>query len=71
MKTELVRGCWLFSDEHVLCLCFADHIAEEQRDQESSLFNRDVSDMQSTTINKGTLQEAVSPGINNNLHSMS
>ncbi|MXQ90166.1 hypothetical protein E5288_WYG017317 [Bos mutus] len=41
----------------------SDHIAEEQRDQESSLFNRDVSDMQSTTINKGTLQEAVSPDI--------
>ncbi|XP_024855058.1 uncharacterized protein C2orf92 homolog isoform X4 [Bos taurus] len=41
----------------------SDHIAEEQRDQESSLFNRDVSDTQSTTINKGTLQEAVSPDI--------
>ncbi|XP_061287565.1 uncharacterized protein C2orf92 homolog isoform X4 [Bos javanicus] len=41
----------------------SDHIAEEQRDQESSLFNRDVSDMQSTTINKGTLQEAVSPDV--------
>uniref|UniRef100_A0AAA9TL35 Uncharacterized protein n=1 Tax=Bos taurus TaxID=9913 RepID=A0AAA9TL35_BOVIN len=40
-----------------------DHIAEEQRDQESSLFNRDVSDTQSTTINKGTLQEAVSPDV--------
>ncbi|XP_044781539.1 uncharacterized protein C2orf92 homolog isoform X7 [Bubalus bubalis] len=41
----------------------SDHIAEEQRDQESSLFNRDVSDTQSTTINKGTLQEAVSPDV--------
>uniref|UniRef100_A0A8C6CXL4 Chromosome 2 open reading frame 92 n=1 Tax=Moschus moschiferus TaxID=68415 RepID=A0A8C6CXL4_MOSMO len=40
-----------------------DHIAEDQRDQEYSLFNRDVSDTQATTINKGTLQEAVSPGV--------
>lgn len=71
METELVTGRWLFLDEHVLCLCFVDHIAEEQRDQEPSLVNRDVSDTQSTTISKGTLQEAVSPGINNNLHSMS
>ncbi|KAI4576993.1 hypothetical protein MJT46_002828 [Ovis ammon polii x Ovis aries] len=40
-----------------------DHIAEEQRDQEPSLVNRDVSDTQSTTIRKGTLQEAVSPDV--------
>ncbi|CAN0504732.1 unnamed protein product [Rangifer tarandus platyrhynchus] len=40
-----------------------DHIAEEQREQESSLFNRDVSDTQSTTIDKGTRQEAVSPDV--------
>ena len=52
-------------------LSFVDHIAEEQRDQESSLFNRDVSDTQSMTTDKGTRQEAVSPGINNELHSMS
>ena len=71
MKTELVTGRWLFLDEHVLCLCFVDHIAEEQRDQESSLVNRDVSDTPSTTIHNGTLQEAARPGINNNLHSMS
>ncbi|XP_068420279.1 uncharacterized protein C2orf92 homolog [Eschrichtius robustus] len=31
------------------------HIAEEKRDKESSLFNRDVSDEQLTTVNKGTL----------------
>ncbi|KAM9722269.1 uncharacterized protein C2orf92 homolog isoform 2-T2 [Dama dama] len=41
----------------------SDHIAGEQRDQESSLFNRDVSDTQSTTINKGKHQEAVSPDV--------
>ncbi|XP_070330676.1 uncharacterized protein C2orf92 homolog isoform X2 [Odocoileus virginianus] len=41
----------------------SDHIAEEQRDQESSLFNRDVSGTQSTTIGKGTRQEAVSPDV--------
>ncbi|KAI4587010.1 hypothetical protein MJG53_004797 [Ovis ammon polii x Ovis aries] len=41
----------------------SDHIAEEQRDQEPSLVNRDVSDTQSTTISKGTLQEAVSPDV--------
>ncbi|XP_043323777.1 uncharacterized protein C2orf92 homolog isoform X2 [Cervus canadensis] len=41
----------------------SDHIAGEQRDQESSLFNRDVSDTQLTTIDKGTHQEAVSPDV--------
>ncbi|XP_065785834.1 uncharacterized protein C2orf92 homolog isoform X2 [Muntiacus reevesi] len=41
----------------------SDHIAGEQRDQESSLFNRDVNDAQSTTIDKGTHQEAVSPDV--------
>uniref|UniRef100_A0A8C2NYX4 Uncharacterized protein n=1 Tax=Capra hircus TaxID=9925 RepID=A0A8C2NYX4_CAPHI len=40
-----------------------DHIAEEQRDQESSLVNRDVSDTPSTTIHKGTLQEAARPDV--------
>ncbi|XP_067560342.1 uncharacterized protein C2orf92 homolog, partial [Pseudorca crassidens] len=39
------------------------HIAEEKRDKESSLFNRDVSDEQLTTINKGTLPEAISPDV--------
>ncbi|XP_057414462.1 uncharacterized protein C2orf92 homolog [Balaenoptera acutorostrata] len=39
------------------------HIAEEKRDKESSLFNRDVSDEQLTTVNKGTLQEAISPDV--------
>ncbi|XP_033257527.2 uncharacterized protein C2orf92 homolog, partial [Orcinus orca] len=39
------------------------HIAEEKRDKESSLFNRDVSDEQLTTINKGTVQEAISPDV--------
>ncbi|XP_059799461.1 LOW QUALITY PROTEIN: uncharacterized protein C2orf92 homolog [Balaenoptera ricei] len=39
------------------------HIAEEKRDKESSLFDRDVSDEQLTTVNKGTLQEAISPDV--------
>nr|XP_045375583.1 uncharacterized protein C2orf92 homolog isoform X3 [Camelus bactrianus] len=37
------------------------HSAEEKRDKESSLFNRDASDKQLTTVGKGTLQEAISP----------
>ncbi|XP_062935010.1 uncharacterized protein C2orf92 homolog isoform X2 [Cynocephalus volans] len=37
-----------------------DHISDEKRDQESSLFNRDVIE-QLTTVDKETLQVAVSP----------
>ncbi|XP_032325550.1 uncharacterized protein C2orf92 homolog isoform X3 [Camelus ferus] len=41
------------------------HSAEEKRDKESSLFNRDASDKQLTTVGKGTLQEAISPAVPN------
>ncbi|XP_072807480.1 uncharacterized protein C2orf92 homolog isoform X3 [Vicugna pacos] len=37
------------------------HSSEEKRDKESSLFNRDASEKQLTTVGKGTLQEAISP----------
>ncbi|XP_020942918.1 uncharacterized protein LOC102167341 isoform X2 [Sus scrofa] len=41
------------------------HIAEEKREKESSLFNRDVSDEPLTTTDKGALQEASSPSVPN------
>ncbi|XP_064337775.1 uncharacterized protein C2orf92 homolog [Camelus dromedarius] len=41
------------------------HSAEEKRDKESSLFNRDASDKQLTTVGQGTLQEAISPAVPN------
>nr|XP_031547883.1 uncharacterized protein C2orf92 homolog [Vicugna pacos] len=41
------------------------HSSEEKRDKESSLFNRDASDKQLTTVGKGALQEAISPAVPN------
>ncbi|XP_072807481.1 uncharacterized protein C2orf92 homolog isoform X4 [Vicugna pacos] len=41
------------------------HSSEEKRDKESSLFNRDASEKQLTTVGKGTLQEAISPAVPN------
>ncbi|KAB0401347.1 hypothetical protein E2I00_005005 [Balaenoptera physalus] len=58
------RNRWGASKMNPFCLLsFAGHIAEEKRDKESSLFNRDVSDEQLTAVNKGTLQEAISPDV--------